>query len=41
MASNFLGRKVEVVEETPYRESLIDRVIKEVKDRIKDSGGRE
>ncbi|NPA40961.1 MAG: hypothetical protein GXO18_01655 [Aquificae bacterium] len=36
VASNFLGREVVVVEEAPYRESLIDKVIKGIKERIED-----
>ncbi len=41
VASKFLGREVRVVEEAPYRESLIDRVIKEVREKLKDRGGKE
>jgi len=34
IASGFLGRKVTVVEEAPYRESIIDRAIKEIKRKL-------
>ena len=31
-ASTFMGRPVTVVEESPYRESIIDKAIKKVKE---------
>ncbi|EDP74896.1 hypothetical protein [Hydrogenivirga sp. 128-5-R1-1] len=34
LASQFLGREVVVVEEAPYRESLIDKVVHEVRDKL-------
>ncbi|RLJ69758.1 hypothetical protein BCF55_0013 [Hydrogenivirga caldilitoris] len=37
LASSFLGRDVTVVEEAPYRESLIDKVIQSVRDKLGDS----
>ena len=36
LASSFLGREVVVVEEAPYRESLIDKVVKAVKEKVGD-----
>jgi hypothetical protein len=36
LASSFLGREVTVVEEAPYRESLIDRVIESIRDKIEE-----
>ncbi len=36
LASKFMGRQVVVVEGAPYRESLIDKVIKTVKEKAED-----
>lgn len=36
VASGFLGREVVVVEESPYRESLIDKVVNKVKEKFED-----
>jgi len=36
-ASQFLGREVVVVEEAPYRESLIDRVVQEIRDKLEEA----
>ncbi len=34
VASGFLGREVTVVEEPPHRESVIDKMLKEVRERV-------
>ncbi len=34
LASKFMGREVTVVEGAPYRESLIDKVIHSVRDKL-------
>lgn len=36
LASRFLGREITVVKEAPYRESLIDRAVQGVRDRLGD-----
>ncbi len=36
LASSFLGRDVVVVEEAPYRQSLIDKVVENIKERLGD-----
>ncbi|WP_457599870.1 hypothetical protein [Hydrogenivirga sp.] len=36
LASRFLGREVTVVEEAPYRESLIDKVVHGIKEKLED-----
>ncbi len=34
VASGFLGREVTVVDEPPYRESVIDKAVKEIREGI-------
>ncbi len=34
LASSFMGRKVTVVEDSPYKESIIDKLIKEVNNSV-------
>ena len=35
-ASKFLGKQVTVVEEAPYRESIIDKTVKTIKEKVKE-----
>ena len=34
VAGKFVGRQVEIVKEAPYRQSIIDKVIKAIVDRL-------
>jgi len=39
VASRFMGREVTVVKEPPYRESIIDKVVHSLKEKLGKSGG--
>jgi len=39
VASKFIGREVTVIEGTPHRESIIDKVVHAVKEKVGRSGG--